>query len=96
MEIKVVHDPVGQKFTASIDSHESVLAYSEANNIWDVFELVVSEELRGHGIAEKLCTAAFKYAKKHGIKIIPTCTYVNDDFLKKHPEYKEMTTDSFY
>jgi len=47
---------------------------------------------RGRGIAEKLCKAAFEYAKQHQLTVIPSCSYISDAYLKRHPEYRSLTT----
>lgn len=44
-------------------------------------------KFRGQGLAGKVVTAAFEYAKEKGLSIMPTCTYIRDGFLKKRPEY---------
>jgi len=94
--ITVEHDPVGQKFTAEVDGKTNVLAYTEVNDTWDIFEVAVDEGVRGRGIGEQLALAAFRHAVQHNIKIIPSCPYIKDAFLKKYPEFKEITTNSFY
>ncbi len=95
-EARVEHDPVGQKFTVSEGKHDSVLAYTEVNDVWDIFELSVGQETNEKGVAERLALAAFEYAKQNSIKIIPSHPYLRVTFLKNHPEYMEITTDSFY
>lgn len=90
MEIEVKHDPVGQKFYIKLGDKEAVLAYTEVNNIWDIHQVIVPEEFRGQGIAEKLTLHVFEVAKKNGYKIIPTCPYVKNRFLKDHPEFNDI------
>lgn len=95
-EVHIEHDPVGQKFTALIGSTECILAYTEVNDMWDIFELAVPEEMAAAGIAEKLVMAAFEYAKASRIRIIPSAAYIKDIFLKEHPEFRGMTAGSFF
>ena len=95
MEMKVEHDEMAQKFFIDLGNKEALLAYTEINNIWDIHIVIIPEENRGQGIAEKLALAAFNTAKKMGYKIIPSCSYVNDSFLPKHPEFRDMIVDDF-
>jgi len=90
MEIEVRHDPVGQKFYIELGKEEAVLAYTEVNNIWDIHQVIVPEEFRGQGIAEKLTLHVFEVARERGIKIIPTCPYVKNRFLEKHKEFEDL------
>jgi predicted GNAT family acetyltransferase len=58
----------------------------------DVIEFVHTEvqpEFEGHGLAGKLATFAFEDAKRRGLKVIPTCTYIQG-YLRKHPEYASL------
>lgn len=50
---------------------------------------VVSEVLRGQGIARKLVDNAVQYARDKGYKIIPECTYTLSVF-QKTPEYANI------
>lgn len=70
---------------------QAELRYIKHENIMDIHHTFVPEQLRGRGLAEKLTKTAFEYAKKHGMKIKPTCPYIEDTFLKKFPELKAMT-----
>ncbi len=57
----------------------------------DLYHTYVPEVFRGRGIAEKLCKTAFEYAKAHGMTVIPSCSYISDAYLKRHPEYETLT-----
>lgn len=32
---------------------------------------------RGRGLASRLCDAAFAHARRHGLRVIPTCSYIS-------------------
>ncbi len=78
------------RFFVSIDGKEAELLYKKENNIMDLYHTFTPEELRGKGIAEILTNAAFEFAKQHNLKIRPSCSYVKDVFLKKHPEWMKI------
>jgi len=89
---EVQHDPIGQKFFIPLGNTEAILAYTQINNILDIHHVAVPEPYQGKGLAEKMGIFAFEYAKKNGLKIIPTCEYLHEKFLPKHPEHKNLTT----
>eukprot|EP00695_Tsukubamonas_globosa_P003496 TRINITY_DN662_c0_g1_i1.p1 TRINITY_DN662_c0_g1~~TRINITY_DN662_c0_g1_i1.p1 ORF type:complete len:132 (-),score=24.54 TRINITY_DN662_c0_g1_i1:46-441(-) len=81
------------KFVFKLDGRadltdEAILEYnldSKANTI-DLYHTFVPGSFRGLGIAERLCDAAFDYAKEKDLKVIPTCSYVSETYLKRKPE----------
>lgn len=85
-------------FFILIDGNESRLEYKLVNNIMDIRDVFVHESQRGRGLAEKLCLAAFAFAKERGWTVHPTCPYVKDKFLKEHLEFSDMIHegDVFY
>lgn len=84
-----MHDEHQQKFYVITENLESHLQYAKLNNILDLNHTYVPYQLRGKGIAGKLVEAALEYAKQNGLKIIPTCSYV-DAYFQRHPEYNDM------
>lgn len=93
---EVEHDETGQKFYIDYGDDEAVLGYTRVNDILDIHHTFVPESMRGKGIAEKLAQAAFEHAEKNGLKIIATCPYIRDTFLKKHPEWKRIVAESYF
>jgi predicted GNAT family acetyltransferase len=92
----IEHDEVGQKFFIAYEDDEALLAYTKVNDILDIHHTFVPESMRGRGIADRLAAAAFEYAEKNGLKIIPTCSYIKDTFLKKHPEWDRIVAESYF
>ena len=74
------------KFFTIIDSKEAFLLYNISGDVMDIHDTFTPPELRGRGIAEQLALAAFSYAKEKNMKVIPTCPYISETFLRKHPE----------
>ncbi|MBI2173104.1 MAG: N-acetyltransferase [Candidatus Aenigmarchaeota archaeon] len=92
---EIVHDETGQKFYIDCGDDEAVLGYTRVNDIMDVHHVFVPESMRGQGTAEKLSLAAFEFAEKNGLRIIATCPYVKDTFLKKHPEWNRIVVEGY-
>ena len=58
----------------------------------DTIELVHTEVKPGHegqGLASKIASFAFDDARSRGLKVIPTCTYLQN-FLQRRPEYQDL------
>jgi len=89
-ELSVLHDQHGSRFCMRLQGYEACLMYSQHGNQIDFYHTYVPEVFRGRGIAEKLCKAAFEYAEQHGLTVIPSCSYVSDAYLKRHPEYESL------
>jgi len=50
---------------------------------------VVSESLRGQGIARKLALKLIEYARENNLKIIPACSYVVK-FFERNSEFEDV------
>ncbi len=87
-KIKIQHKP--GEFFITIGGKKAVLDYQIDGKKMDLFHTFTEPELRGQGLAERLTQAAFEYAKKNGLRIVPTCDYVRDKFLKDHKEWDSI------
>jgi hypothetical protein len=90
-EIAVEHDPAGSRFVARLDGQEATLKYRMQGTVIDFYHTYVPPVFRGRGIAERLCRTGFEYAKGRGLSVIPSCPYVAETYLKRHPEYEPLT-----
>ena len=67
-----------------------------AGNNLTVYHTEVSEKLKGKGVAGQLLSKMVEYARKHQLKVIPLCTYVQAQF-KRHPEqYQDIWNRSWH
>ena len=89
--LEVVHDAAGRRFCVQLEGYEACLMYRLAGEEIDLYHTYVPEVFRGRGIAEKLCKAAFEHAKANGLTVRPSCSYIADAYLKRHPEYEPLT-----
>lgn len=88
----VIHDQPGSRFCVKLSGYEACLMYNRQGNQLDLYHTYVPEVFRGRGIAEKLCKAAFEYAKTNRLTVVPSCSYISDAYLKRHPEYEPLVT----
>ena len=89
--VEIQHEEAGQRFCAKLKGYEACLMYRRSGRDLDLYHTYVPEVFRGRGIAEQLCRTAFEYAKANRLTVIPSCAYISDAYLKRHPEYAPLT-----
>jgi predicted GNAT family acetyltransferase len=89
MADKVEWDKTRKTFVLNLpNKDEAIVEYEDIDaNTWDFAHTFVPESARGGGVASKVVKGAFEYAVENNKKVIPSCWYVKDVFLPKHPEY---------
>ena len=88
----VTHDQKARRFYVQLEGFEACLMYRQQGRTIDLYHTYVPEAFRGHQIAEQLCRAAFEHAKTQGLRVLPSCSYISEAYLKRHPEYQSLTT----
>ena len=86
----VEHDAAQQRFRVTLQGQEAFLAYRLTGKEMDLYHTFVPEAFRGRGLAERLCRAAFEYAKARHLTVIPSCPYISGAYLKRHAEYAPL------
>jgi hypothetical protein len=81
--MEIEHQP--GRFVARVDGEEAELLYERRGDVLDVHHTYTPPALRGSAIAARLTAAAFDYAREHGLKILPTCSYTRV-YVDRHPE----------
>eukprot|EP01117_Protostelium_nocturnum_P016747 TRINITY_DN669_c0_g1_i1.p1 TRINITY_DN669_c0_g1~~TRINITY_DN669_c0_g1_i1.p1 ORF type:complete len:145 (+),score=49.54 TRINITY_DN669_c0_g1_i1:135-569(+) len=75
-------------------THEKEVAYLEyvekGNKTIDLVKTFTPASLRGKGTAAILAKDALEYAVQNDLKVIPSCSYIRDSFLKNNPQYKKQ------
>jgi predicted GNAT family acetyltransferase len=89
-EITVDHDVQSHRFRAQLQGYEACLMYRQQGAEIDLYHTYVPEVFRGRGLAERLGKAAFEHAKQQKLTVIPSCSYISDYYLKRHPEYEPI------
>ena len=86
-----MHDEADHRFRVTLEGYEATLMYRRAGREIDLYHTYVPEVFRGRGMAERLCQAAFEYAKATPLTVVPSCSYISGAYLKRHPEYEPLT-----
>ena len=65
------------------------LNYKVKDGAVDLIHTEVPEQYQGQGLAGKLATAALNWARASGLKVIPSCPYIQG-YIAKHPEFADL------
>nr|WP_228734984.1 GNAT family N-acetyltransferase [Xanthomonas euvesicatoria] len=83
------HDPDRQRFNIDTDGHRAELAYRREGEIMTITHTQVPDAISRHGVAAALVEDALTFARQHGLKVIPACSYA-DAYLRRHPQYHDL------
>jgi predicted GNAT family acetyltransferase len=86
MDFSVFHDEQEHCFKIATSEGEARLDYLlSPSSVLDLYHTQVPSSLQGYGIGSLLVQHALHYARDHGYKVKPSCTFVQD-YIKKHPQ----------
>ena len=89
----IQHDKSKKKFFIDQDNSESHLLYRFIDDeSIDIYSTYVPQSHRGKGLAKTLVDSAVEYATNEGLKIKPSCSYVENYFDRKS-ELKGLLKD---
>ena len=91
----VLHDETNHRFYIPLEGGQEVdLFYRRVGNALDFYHTSVPPTVRKRGLAEQVVEAGFRYAEANHFKVIPSCSYVSDRFLKKRAEFLPLVSFS--
>jgi hypothetical protein len=83
---RVTHDAGARRFVAETPDGPAELAYEPAGQgVLDLQHTLVPEAERGRGVGEALVRAAVAHARAEGLRLIPTCPFV-DAWRRRYPD----------
>ncbi|MBM5804688.1 MAG: N-acetyltransferase [Candidatus Verstraetearchaeota archaeon] len=86
MEVKVKDNAIVIKLDERASAN--IMFHIEGNRMY-LDSTYTPEEYRGRGVGGELVKASMKYAREHGLLIVPVCTFAVE-YFKRHPEYGNM------
>ncbi len=91
MTFDIRHNESDSRFETTIDGSTAYAEYDLEEPQRIVFtHTIVPDELSGRGIANQLVKTGLDHAREKKLTVVPQCSFVQA-FLKKHPEYEELT-----
>ena len=91
--VTITDVPDRSRFEARVDGElAGYAAYVRSGDVVDHTHTVVSEDRRGEGIGGELVRAALEDARRRGVKVRPSCSFVRT-WLARHPDYQDLVAD---
>jgi predicted GNAT family acetyltransferase len=87
--VTVRHNAEQQRFECRVDQHLCVADYRLRDGVMAMTHTEVHPSLQGRGIAAALAAEAMRYAREHGYKIDPLCSYISA-YMRRHPETQSL------
>jgi uncharacterized protein len=88
-----VKDNVGERrFELVVDGDMAFAEYHLSGDTMDFTHTLVPLAHRGRGVASALTRGALDSARDRGLKVIPTCSFI-DRYIQAHPEYGDLLTE---
>jgi len=87
MDARVEHEP--GRFFARIGDQRAEILYERRGDVLDVQSTWTPPALRGRDVAARLTDAVFEYARREGLRIVPTCSYTRA-YVVRHPELRPL------
>ena len=85
IQFKIDNYQPGSFFIEESGNQIAELDFAINGDVINAYHTGVRKEYEGQGIAGKLFDKLVSYAREHGYKIIPTCSYILAKF-RRHPE----------
>ena len=84
-----VHNEAERRFEVTIAGKLSRADYRLDDGVMHMFHTEVPVQQEGRGIAAMLVRAAFEYARAHGYRVRPACSYVRS-FMSHNREFDDL------
>lgn len=92
MPLAVTHHAEASRFEATPDDAPGQLAicsYRRIGNTLVLHHTEVPWQLQGRGLAGELVQAALDWARAHGLRVRPSCSYVAA-YMRRHPQTHDL------
>jgi predicted GNAT family acetyltransferase len=89
MTVAVTHDAFRQRFEATVDGQLCVCDYQLRGDVMWMTHTGVPTAVGGRGIAAELVRVALEWADAKGLRVVPSCSYV-DAYMRRHPETQRL------
>lgn len=85
MKVKHITEPGGGYFRAEEDGREAGrMTYTKAGSDKIVIDHTeVDPMFQGKGVGRQMVMASVEYAREHGVKIVPICSFARAIFTRK-------------
>ena len=92
--IDVVMNDKTHRFEVSLGGETAFAQYNLLHDAIVLPHTVVPEAFEGMGVGSALAEAALDYARQHGLKVKPYCTFMAA-YIQNHPEHHDLVHADF-
>lgn len=92
--VAVTHNEETHRFEAQLGDAVAFTEYRVEDGVMRLPHTMTPEAFAGRGVGGQLAKAALGYAREHGLKVAPTCTFISA-YITKHPEWHDLVEPSF-
>ena len=93
-ELVITHHPQRHCFEAVVEGLSCVCVYSLQDHTLVTTSTRVPESLGGRGIAAALVEATLTWARDHGYRVRPDCSYVHR-YMAQRPATHDLLADGY-
>ena len=90
----IVMNEQTHRFEMTLDGETAFAEYSLLHDAIVLPHTVVPDAFAGMGVGSALAKAALGYAREHGLKVRPTCSFMAG-YIAKHPEHHDLVHPDF-
>jgi uncharacterized protein len=87
--LNVRHNRDAQRFEADVDGGLARADYRMQGDVMRIVHTEVPYASEGRGFAGEVVRAALDYARGHGLRVMPLCSYVRS-YMRRHPETHDL------
>jgi predicted GNAT family acetyltransferase len=88
----VTHNESERRFEMPVTGGLAVLEYQRSAGQIDLLHTMVPAEDEGNGHGTTLVQAAFDYARRANLEVVPTCPFVKA-YVEKHPDQRDIVAE---
>lgn len=93
-DVQVMMNEAERRFEVKLDGDIAFAEYRLVDHGIILPHTVVPEAFEGKGVGSALAKTALGYAREHGLKVIPLCTFMAG-YIAKHPEWRDVVHESY-
>ena len=87
--VAVQDQPDRHRYAIERDGQAAILTYRRQPGTIELIHTEVPAPLQGRGLAEALARHALEAARRDGVRVIPTCPFVQA-YLRRHPDDRSL------
>lgn len=89
---EAIHNEAQSQFELVLPGGTAVCAYRRHGDVLALVHTETPWALQGQGAAAHLVGQVLAWARGHGLKVQPRCSYVAS-YLRRHPEHHDLLAD---